>query len=154
MPEVAGPCNGFRQGETAVAASNEKWFRVCPDNTDSWDAEHGHATNKMFGLSSADQGELSGTRSDKATAEDTFNYLVHGRRRAVKQVRSIEISLLASESMHVHDDSLAIAPAPASPHGHAFLDLRHLPSSGGRPAKREREFYRGKLFDLSRVAIQ
>lgn len=153
-PKSAGPCTGYRDGEVAVAEGDERWFRACPRHADFWDEEYGAPSSKMFGLSSGDSGELSGTRSSKVTAEDTYNYLASGRNRAVAEIRSISVDVLAADALHVHDDSAAIAPAPASPHGHAFLDLRHLPTGRGKSARFERESVRALLLDRSDVAYR
>ncbi len=149
-PEVAGPCEGFRSGEVALLDPDEKWFRACPQHL--WDEEYGGASTKMFGLSTGDGGQLSGTRSAVVDAAFTYDYQVHGRHKAVAEVRALKVGDLAAESLHVHDDSALIPLPPASPHGHAFLDMRHLPSGKSRSVKLEREQIRARLMDLSRIA--
>jgi hypothetical protein len=148
-PEIAGECVGFRAGEEAVTDRAERWFRACPDDLDSWDDKNDAPTNLMFKWGSGDAGELSGTRSDKTTAEKTFDHLVEVEGRAIKQIRSVTVEKLSAESLHLHDDSANLPGPPDSPPGHTFLDVRHLPTGKRKPEKTARERVRAYLLENS-----
>lgn len=108
----------------------------------------------VFALSSQDDGELSGTRSGKTTPEETYRHQAEDKLKAVAAVVSIPVDALTERKLHVHDDSALLEGPPETPIGHAWLDLKHLPTSRGNPAKRAREKVRFMLLDLASVAYQ
>ena len=147
--DVAGPCAGFEEGEEPVTEGSERWFRAC--NDDSLDDQTGQPTNLMFGLSSGDDGRLSGTLASKTTSEKTASHLRDVQKRSIAAMREVSVSDLTAADLHLHDDS-AVSRPPQAPEGHAYLDLQHLPLGRQNPAKRARERVRALLFERSRTA--
>lgn len=147
--DVARPGEScFRPGELPVVSPLEEWYRACDRH--SWDDELERASNLMFQCGSDDEGELSGARSTKTTGPELLRHLRDDKRRDVREIRSIRVGQLTEALLHLHDDSAVIDPPPENPKGHAYLDLKHLPSGKGNPAKRERERVRALLLDASR----
>lgn len=121
---------------------------MCVDSDETWDQEEQRPSNMMFYLSSADKGELSGARSGKTTPEETYRHHTEDQGRQVKAVWGLAVADLSEEKLHLHDDSGLLAGPPTTPEGHTWLDLKHLPTGRGNPAKQERERMRSMLVDI------
>lgn len=150
MSEANDRCPAFVEGEIEVLDGSELWFRAC--DLAKWDGELRQASSLMFQCGSDDNGELSGARSSKTTAEDLFDHLSAVEKRDIREIRQITVDALNDEELHLHDDSAVIPSPPRSPVGHTYLDLKHLPTGKTNPAKRERERIRARLLVQSSTA--
>jgi hypothetical protein len=131
--------------EEMLVTGDELWWRQCPAGPTYFDEVKGRPTSLMFRWNDEDAGQLSGARETKTTAEQAYKHATDVEKRASKGTWGIPAFTAAAVGCKLVDDSITLPPPPASPPGHTYLDVGHVPTGNKRPDKDERERIRSKL---------
>jgi hypothetical protein len=131
-------------GEVIVSGA-ELWWRQCPAGPAFYNEEKAQPTNLMFRWNPSDQGQLSGARESKSTAEAAYRHAVEVEKRSSKGTWGLPASVADKVGTQLIDDSANLPEPPASPPGHTYLDVREVPTGDTRPEKDARERIRARL---------
>lgn len=108
-------------GEVELTDGQELYFRQC--NPQHF--KNNQPSDLMFNPSSSDGGKLSGSRSTKTTAKDSFDFRSAQKPGATIGTWCVSVGEAGSIGSRVIDDTRSVDAPPAPiPPGHVYLDLR------------------------------
>lgn len=125
--------------ESVLTDPNELYFRQCPPSPAYID--DGVPTVQLFSESSGDNGQLSGARSSKVSAKESYEERI-ARGGLTAGTWAISVAEAHHAGTRAVDDSSASAEKPT---GHTYLDYRHLASTN----KNTRKAVRTRLHEFA-----
>lgn len=130
----------LQAGEIELTDAAEHYWRQC--SPFDFDDETKQPTDRMFRVTDADQGKLSGARSSKSSAEAAYLHRTAILNKPSMGTWGVAVGDVQAVGARVVDDTaLQPAPPPIPPPGHSYIDVRHLSGMN----KTERQRFRSRL---------